>query len=157
MTHKEAIKNLMELQIRLINDNSEEAFEYNKKVYDTLAYFITQTTPLSIIEDIKAELQKEIKYPFTSDDEADAFNLALEIIDRKVNQAEHEENYSKWDKFEGETMIPLSVVLEIAKSIEARRDSFVVPVHYTKGVKDGLDSALEIINRKVNEAAHEED
>ena len=61
------------------------------------------------------------------------------------------EEYSKWDKFEGETMIPLSVVLEIAKSIEARRDSFVVPVHYTKGVKDGLDSALEIIDRKVNE------
>ena len=28
------------------------------------------------------------------------------------------EEYSKWDKFEGETMIPLSVVLEIAKSIE---------------------------------------
>ena len=61
------------------------------------------------------------------------------------------EEYSKWDKFEGDTMIPLSVVVDIAKSIEARRDSFVVPVHYTKGVKDGLDSALKIIDQAIKE------
>lgn len=59
MTHKEAIKNLTELQIRLINDNSEEATEYNKKIYETFAYFITQTIPLSVIEKITETMEVE--------------------------------------------------------------------------------------------------
>lgn len=89
MTHKEAIKNLTELQLRLINDNCEEAIEYNKKIYDTLAYFITQTIPLSVIEKIKAEIERESDYkPYEMYDMKWAFNKALGIIDKAVKECE---------------------------------------------------------------------
>jgi len=84
MTHKEAIKNLTELQIRLINDNSEEAIEYNKKIYDTLAYFITQTIPLSEIEDIKTELQDHSFWQDAGGEPLVAIRDVVEIIDRKI-------------------------------------------------------------------------
>ena len=96
MTHKEAIKNLTELQIRLINDNSEEAIEYNKKIYDTLAYFITQTIPLSVIEKIKKGIYKEITsggkwsggwYEVTEEHAIKTFNG---IIDKAVKECTHD-------------------------------------------------------------------
>lgn len=104
MTHKEAIKNLTELQLRLINDNSEEAIEYNKKIYDTLAYFITQTIPLSVIEDIKAEITGNLesiigKYdsstpprdmPSKKCERNCGRQEALDIIDRKIKEIRHE-------------------------------------------------------------------
>lgn len=99
MTHKEAIKNLTELQLRLINDNSEEAIEYNKKIHDTLAYFITQTIPLSVIEDIKAEITSKADdatkgCKISSDyyireklrTVAQTCDEVCKIIDRKVNE-----------------------------------------------------------------------
>lgn len=87
MTHREAIKNLMELQIRLINDNSEEATEYNKKIYDTLAYFITQTIPLSVIEYITAE----IEVLFTDEEISVYAKSRLEgLIDRKIKEIKDE-------------------------------------------------------------------
>ena len=93
MTHKEAIKNLTELQIRLINDNSEEATEYNKKIYETFAYFITQTIPLSVIEKIKAEIERESDYkPYEMYDMKWAFNKALGIIDKAVKEIEKDAN-----------------------------------------------------------------
>lgn len=92
MTHKEAIKNLTELQLRLINDNSEEATEYNKKIYDTLAYFITQTIPLSVIEDIKAEIEKAYKHQriVQGTKWTNGLLCAVEIIDRKIKEIKHE-------------------------------------------------------------------
>lgn len=111
MTHEDAIKNLMELQIRLINDNSKEAIEYNKKIYDTLAYFITQTIPLSVIEDIKAEIDKH-KLPCCFKDDRGYTHFlpnvikvddVLEIIDHKIKEIKNECRACKHsDELDGE-------------------------------------------------------
>ena len=58
MTHIEATKQLMELQVFLCRGNDEESLAYNKRILDTINYFITQTIPISMIEDIEKEIRR---------------------------------------------------------------------------------------------------
>ena len=68
MTHSEATKQLMELQVIWNRGNDAEAVEYNKHILDTINYFITQTVPLSVIEKIKAEIKEPIPRKAICDD-----------------------------------------------------------------------------------------
>ena len=99
MTHSEATKQLMELQVIWNRGNDAEAVEYNKHILDTINYFITQTVPLSVIEKIKAEIKAEYGYLGKEGDILtdygeglhDATKSILDIIDQAIKECDTDE------------------------------------------------------------------